>query len=195
MKTTKEEILNAALTVFAQKGYEGALLRDISASLGITKPALYKHFESKEALWNAMIDSAQRYYSEHIGLISDIPIPDDWEEFRELSLRQINFTLHDETVRRVRRLLMKEQFRDERIGTLATRHFVTEIEERFTKVFAGMMEKGLVKSSDPVLLAFEYTAPVTVMIHYCDREPDKEPEIIKKIEAHIRQFTVDHKTT
>ena len=195
MKTTKEEILNAALTVFAQKGYEGALLRDISASLGITKPALYKHFESKEALWNAMIDSAQRYYSEHIGLISDIPIPDDWEEFRELSLRQINFTLHDETVRRVRRLLMKEQFRDERIGTLVTRHFVTDIEERFTKVFAGMMEKGLVKSSDPVLLAFEYTAPVTVMIHYCDREPDKEPEIIKKIEAHIRQFTVDHKTT
>lgn len=195
MKTTKEEILNAALTVFAQKGYEGALLRDISASLGITKPALYKHFESKEALWNAMIDSAQRYYSEHIGLISDIPIPDDWEEFRELSLRQINFTLHDKTVRHVRRLLMKEQFRDERIGTLATRHFVTDIEERFTKVFAGMMEKGLVKSSDPVLLAFEYTAPVTVMIHYCDREPDKEPEIIKKIEAHIRQFTVDHKTT
>ena len=195
MKTTKEEILNAALTVFAQKGYEGALLRDISASLGITKPALYKHFESKEALWNAMIDSAQRYYSEHIGLVSDIPIPDDWEEFRELSLRQINFTLHDETVRRVRRLLMKEQFRDERIGTLATRHFVTDIEERFTKVFAGMMEKGLVKSSDPALLAFEYTAPVTVMIHYCDREPDKEPEIIKKIEAHIRQFTVDHKTT
>lgn len=195
MKTTKEEILNAALTVFAQKGYEGALLRDISASLGITKPALYKHFESKEALWNAMIDSAQRYYSEHIGLISDIPIPDDWEEFRELSLRQINFTLHDKTVRCVRRLLMKEQFRDERIGTLATRHFVTDIEERFTKVFAGMMEKGLVKSSDPALLAFEYTAPVTVMIHYCDREPDKEPEIIKKIEAHIRQFTVDHKTT
>ena len=195
MKTTKEEILNAALTVFAQKGYEGALLRDISASLGITKPALYKHFESKEALWNAMIDSAQRYYSEHIGLISDIPIPDDWEEFSELSLRQINFTLHDKTVRCVRRLLMKEQFRDERIGTLATRHFVTDIEERFTKVFAGMMEKGLVKSSDPALLAFEYTAPVTVMIHYCDREPDKEPEIIKKIEAHIRQFTVDHKTT
>ncbi|MCI6771763.1 MAG: TetR/AcrR family transcriptional regulator [Oscillospiraceae bacterium] len=195
MKTTKEEILNAALTVFAQKGYEGALLRDISASLGITKPALYKHFESKEALWNAMIDSAQRYYSEHIGLVSDIPIPDDWGEFRELSLRQINFTLHDKTVRCVRRLLMKEQFRDERIGTLATRHFVTDIEERFTKVFAGMMEKGLVKSSDPALLAFEYTAPVTVMIHYCDREPDKEPEIIKKIEAHIRQFTVDHKTT
>ena len=76
MKTNKEEILNAALTVFSQKGYDGALLRDISACLGITKPALYKHYESKpalykhyeskQALWNAMIDYVERYYSEHI---------------------------------------------------------------------------------------------------------------------------------
>ena len=47
MKTTKEQILNSALTVFSQKGYDGALLRDISSSLGITKAALYKHFDSK----------------------------------------------------------------------------------------------------------------------------------------------------
>ena len=40
MKTTKKEILDAALTVFSEKGYEGAFLRDIAASLGITKPAL-----------------------------------------------------------------------------------------------------------------------------------------------------------
>ena len=56
MKTSKKEILAAALAVFSSKGYEGALLRDISDSLGITKAALYKHFESKEAIRNAMID-------------------------------------------------------------------------------------------------------------------------------------------
>lgn len=193
MKTTKKEILDAALTVFSKKGYEGALLRDISASLGITKPALYKHFESKEALWNAMVDSVERYYSEHIGFVSEIPIPNDWDEFRKLSLRQIDFTLHDETVRRVRRLLMLEQFRSERMSALATKHFITDIEERYTKIFAGMLEKGLVKATDPELLAFQYTAPVTVMIHLCDREPEREPEIMKKIEAHIRRFTQEHK--
>ena len=40
MKTSKEEILNAALVVFSQKGYDSALLRDIASLLGITKPAL-----------------------------------------------------------------------------------------------------------------------------------------------------------
>lgn len=193
MKTTKKEILDAALTVFSEKGYEGALLRDISASLGITKPALYKHFESKEALWNAMIDDVEQYYSESLAAVSEVFVPDSWDEFCTLSLRQIDFTLHDETVRRVRRLLMLEQFRSERMSALATKHFVADIEERYTKIFAGMMVKGLLKATDPELLAFQYTAPVTVMIHLCDREPEREPEIMKKIEAHIRRFTQEHK--
>lgn len=193
MKTTKDKILDAALTVFSQKGYEGALLRDISASLGITKPALYKHFESKEALWNAMIDSVEQYYRENIAAVSGIPVPDNWDEFFALTFRQINFTMHDETVKRVRRLLMLEQFRNERMSALATRHFITDIEERYAKIFAGMTEKGLLKASDPELLAFEYTAPVTVMLHLCDREPEREPEIMKKIESHIRQFSDEHK--
>lgn len=194
MKTTKKEILNAALTVFSEKGYGGALLRDIAASLGITKPALYKHFESKEALWNAMIDTVERYYSEHIGSVSEIPVPDSWDEFYSLTFRQIDFTLHDETVRRVRKLLTLEQYRDERMSALATKHFVTDIEERYTKIFAGMTEKGLLMSSDPELLAFQYTAPVTVLIHLCDREPQREPEIMRKIKAHIRRFSDEHRT-
>lgn len=193
MKTTKNEILDAALTVFSQKGYEGALLRDISAYLGITKPALYKHFESKEALWNAMIDSVEQYYGDNIAAVSGIPVPDNWDEFFALTSRQIDFTLHDETVKRVRRLLTVEQFRSERMSALATRHFISDIEERYTEIFTGMMEKGMIKASDPGLLAFEYTAPVTVMIHLCDREPEREPEIMKKIEAHIRQFSDEYR--
>lgn len=188
MKTNKEKILNAALTVFSQKGYEGALLRDISASLGITKPALYKHFESKEALWNAMIDDVERYYREHIGSVSDFPIPNDWEEFQALSLRQIDFTLHDETVKRVRKLLTVEQYRNERMSALATKYFVTDMEARYTKAFVGMMEKGVLKCENPELLAFQYTAPVTVLIHLCDREPKREAEIMEKINAHIKLF-------
>lgn len=193
MKTNKDEILNAALSVFSEKGYEGALLRDISAALKITKSALYKHYEGKEALWNSMIDYVEQYYSEHIGCVCDIPIPNSWKEFQMLSLKQIDFTLHDETVRRVRRLLMTEQFRSERMSDLATKHFITDIEALYTKIFVGMTEKGILKCSEPELLAFEYTAPITVMIHLCDREPDKETQIMNKIKAHIKRFSQEHK--
>ncbi|MGN0496453.1 MAG: TetR/AcrR family transcriptional regulator [Lachnospiraceae bacterium] len=192
MKTNREEILKAALVEFSKKGYEGALLRDIAASLGITKPALYKHFESKEALWNEMIDYLEAYYQEHISAVSDIRIPKNWEEFRELSLKQIQFTLNDETVKRVRRLLTLEQFRNERMSALATKYFLTSIEERYQKIFEGMMKNGILRTTDSELLAFQFTAPVTVMIHLCDREPDRKQEIMDKIDAHIRQFSLDY---
>lgn len=192
MKTTKKDILNAALTAFSQKGYEGALLRDISDSLGITKAALYKHYESKEALWNTMMDYVEEYYNEHMGTVPNIKIPDNWDEFREISLKQINFTLHDETVKRVRRLLTIEQYRNERMSALATKHFITDIEARFTKIFEGMTEKGILKSVDCKLLAFQFTAPITLLIHYCDREPSRESEIMEKIEAHIEQFLKEY---
>ena len=194
-KTSKEEILNAALVVFSQKGYDGALLRDIASLLGITKPALYKHYESKEALWNAMIDYVERYYSEHTRAASGTAVPENWDEFRQISLSQIDFTLHDETVRRVRRLLTLEQFRDERMSALATKYFITNIEGRFTEIFTGMADKGLLETEDPGLLAFQYTAPITMMIHLCDRDPGREPEIMDKIEAYIRQFSDEHKKT
>jgi AcrR family transcriptional regulator len=44
------EILDAALGVFAEKGYEAGTVRDIAARVGVSEPALYRHFPSKEAV-------------------------------------------------------------------------------------------------------------------------------------------------
>ena len=187
MKTTKTEILQAALTVFSAKGYEGALMRDISDSLGITKPALYKHYESKEALWQAMIAMVESYYREHMAAVS-LSIPESWEAFRAQVWRQIDFTMHDTTVRKMRRLLTLEQFRNEKMALLASKHFLTDNEARFRTLLAGMMSSGLMKTGDAAFLAYEFTAPITLLIHLCDREPDKEGTALQRMQAHIRCF-------
>ena len=51
-KDTKERILAAALEQFSQNGYAGANIRELTASLGLVKSVMYKHFESKEDIWN-----------------------------------------------------------------------------------------------------------------------------------------------
>ena len=48
--TTRERIPIVALRLFAEKGYEATSMREIAEHLGITKPALYYHFDSKEAI-------------------------------------------------------------------------------------------------------------------------------------------------
>ena len=55
MQTTKERILEAALTLFAERGCGGTSMRDIAEALGITKGALYRHYEGKEAIFAAII--------------------------------------------------------------------------------------------------------------------------------------------
>ncbi len=49
-RSTRSEILTAAVRVFSRKGYHAASLRDIVQDLGITKGAFYHHWDSKEAL-------------------------------------------------------------------------------------------------------------------------------------------------
>lgn len=49
------EILDAALQVFAEKGYAGGSMRDIAGRVGVSEPALYRHFSGKEALFLALV--------------------------------------------------------------------------------------------------------------------------------------------
>ena len=51
-KDTNERILAAALEQFSQAGYAGTNIRELTASLGLVKSAMYKNFESKEDIWN-----------------------------------------------------------------------------------------------------------------------------------------------
>jgi AcrR family transcriptional regulator len=54
----RQAILDAALTVFAQRGYEAARLDDMAAKAGVAKGTLYLYFKDKEALFEALVRGA-----------------------------------------------------------------------------------------------------------------------------------------
>ena len=188
-KDTKERILMTALDMFSKKGYEGTNIRELAASLELVKSGIYKHYESKEAIWNALLDRMIAYYGERFGSAEHLPpVPDSLEDFVSMTMRMVNLTIHDEQIVKTRKVLTLEQYRDVRARDLATKHFLTGLTEMFTRIFAGMMEKGLIRRDDPEMLAFAYTAPISALIHLCDREPEKTEEAIGKIEAFSRHF-------
>lgn len=158
-------------------------------SLGLVKSAMYRHFESKEEIWNTLLDRLVAYYEDRFGSPEHLPpVPESLEELLAMTMRMVNFTVHDETVVMTRKLLTIEQYRDERAKKLATKHFLTGLTEMFTHVFSGMMDKGLLRRNDPELLAFSYTAPISVLIHLCDREPEKTDDALTRIEAFAQLF-------
>lgn len=188
-KDTRERILTAALESFAQKGYAGTNLRELAAELGMGKSSLYRHFASKEEIWNALLDRMIAYYEARFGSAEHLPpVPDSLEELVEMTMEMVRFTVRDEKVVLTRKLLSIEQFRDERARKLASKHFLTGLTDMFAPIFAAMMEKGLLRRDDERMLAFAYTAPISSLVRLCDREPEKTEEALRQIEAFSRRF-------
>ncbi len=188
-KGTKERILTAALEMFSRNGYAGTNIRELTASLGLVKSSMYRHFESKEEIWNALLDEMTVYYEDRFGSPEHLPpVPDTIEDLVSVTKHMAEITIRDEKIVMTRKLLTIEQFRDDRARDLATKHFLTGLTDMFTHIFAGMMDRGLLWRDDPEMLAFAYTAPITALIHLCDREPEKTEEALERIEAFSRHF-------
>lgn len=188
-KDTRERILEAALEMFSKYGYAGTNIRELTASLGLGKSSMYRHFESKEDIWNALLDTMAAYYAAHFGSSEQLPpVPDSPEELVAMTMRMVDFTVHDKKIVMTRKILQTEQFRDGRACSLASKHFLTGLTDMFSRIFAGMMDKGLLRRDDPEMLAFAYTMPVSALIHQCDRQPEKIPEAIAMAEAFSRHF-------
>ena len=56
VESTKERILETALTLFARNGYLGTSMSDIAGALGITKAALYKHYAGKQEILDRIVE-------------------------------------------------------------------------------------------------------------------------------------------
>ena len=168
--STKEKILDAALTLFAENGYDGTSVEQIASIVGIKAPSLYKHYKGKEDILNALIDSAEARYEEMFGSEKNIgKVPQSREEFIKVTLKRISFTIKDPVIRKTRMLLVQEQFRNERISEATTRHQLDGIQRMFAKIIKGMMDEGIVVEDDPELLAVELTAPAVLQIARSDR--------------------------
>src|SRR5262245_10972114 len=57
-RDTRQEILDAALELFSDKGYFGTSMREIARAVGVRESAIYHHFVNKEALLNALMSDA-----------------------------------------------------------------------------------------------------------------------------------------
>ena len=187
--STKDRILEEALTLFAENGYDGTGVEQIAEKVGIKAPSLYKHFKGKEDILNALIDSAEERYEESFGSEQHIgKIPESREDFIQSTLARVTFTINDPMICKIRKFLVQEQFRNERLAEITTRHQLVGIQKMYEKIIEGMMKNGLFIHDDPKLLATEVVSPVVLWVSKADRQPQCEQEIMISIEKYIRHF-------
>ncbi len=194
---TKQEILDVALELFSVKGFEATSLSTIADAVGIRKASLYSHFENKQAILDALVEEVLSQYNTR-SLFARA----NWEdgafrkEKRGLSLEditnlvkeQIRFILHDPYISKARKMLAIEQFQNPELAKLQTKQNYTDVMQYFTGLMGFLMEQGVLAEDDPEIMAAQFCLPISVWINLCDREPEREPEVMELIEKHIRQF-------
>lgn len=70
-RARREEILEAALSVFSRAGYRGASINEISEQAGMSTPKLLYHFSGKEALYRALLEQTLLLWLEPLNTLSD----------------------------------------------------------------------------------------------------------------------------
>lgn len=59
---TKQRILEKSLELFASKGYDAVSVGEIAKAVGVKAPSLYNHFASKQAIFDAIVESTAAHY-------------------------------------------------------------------------------------------------------------------------------------
>ncbi|GAB4312489.1 MAG: hypothetical protein Kow0059_03070 [Candidatus Sumerlaeia bacterium] len=87
---TVERVLNAALTVFTQKGYDGTSIREIRTRAGVTQPVIYYHFGNKLELYKALVEQSMRLFFEQLQELLQ-PLSSPWERLSAIMKHHFEF--------------------------------------------------------------------------------------------------------
>lgn len=101
---------------------------------------------------------------------------------------QIRYILHDPHISKARKMLVIEQFQNPELAKLQTRQHYSDVMQYFTGLIKYLIRQGVLSEDDPEIMAAQLCLPISTWINLCDREPDREVEVMELIGKHIRQF-------
>ena len=195
---TKQRILDEALTLFSEKGYANVFVGDIAERVGIKAPSLYKHYKNKRAIFDAIIELMNTRFAEQAKALNingtdaaaDSKIYQDMSEENLLVLgRQLFlYYLHDDYNRKFRKMLTLEQFHDKELAKVYSKIYVDD-PLSYQRMLLGMVaQAGLLHTDNVEIMTLHFYAPIYYLLTICDREPEREEEMLGKLDEHIRQF-------
>lgn len=152
-ENTKQKIIETALTLFSERGYDAVSVGEIAKAADI--PMLMTIGE---------------------------------EELFEKERQIFDYSLHNDNIRKFRKMMTIEQFRSLSLGELYTRRFSERLVDYHAEIFRSLIAAGVIYGGDTNALALMYVAPVITLIGVCDRQPERETECLEKLKSHVKQF-------
>ena len=167
--STKERIIYESLRLFSEKGFDGVSMREIAAAVDIKAASLYAHFKGKEAIYQAIVDTMKQRYNQETMLlhIDGSDAKADVSVYKNISM---------------------EQFKNPVLATEFSKQYYDEAISYQSKLFEMLAESGVFMLADYEVMAVQFFSPIYVMMTICDRQPQRESEMLNLLKRHIDQF-------
>ena len=173
--STREGILEAALDLFAVNGYEATSISQLADAVGIRKASLYSHFANKQDILDNVVETVLKGYADH-----SIFVRADWDD-PEFTKDKIGMTAEDvaKLIQGQMRYILHE---------LQTKQNYEDVLKYFEGMMRFLIREGTLKNTDTEIMAAQFSSPITVWINLCDREPEREDEVMELVRKHVMQF-------
>lgn len=196
--STKKRILQEALSLFAKKGYEAVSVAEIAGAVGIKAPSLYKHYKSKQDIFDGILaEMAGRYEQQAAGMQLDGSDADrdaglfmnlGEEELIAMGKNLLLYFLHDEFTCKIRRVLTIEQYNSKLLAEMQVKQYIEAPLAYQERIFGMLIEAGVLKEGNPKIMALQFYSPLHLMLLLCDSQPEREAQALEVLEEHIKEF-------
>jgi len=158
---TRQAILDAALDLFAEKGFFGTSLRDVAAAVGVRESALYNYFPGKDALFEALLEDHQNAKAERQPALPDGPIADG----RALLLQMAQASLDgfvQPREEKLFRIMMSDGLRLARTGRINLYDRMGHQRDRLHAILRRLMREGWLRRADVDTIGLAFYSPLVV---------------------------------
>jgi AcrR family transcriptional regulator len=166
----REQIIDAAMHVFSEKGFTKATNKDVAREAGITPGLIYYYFESKEKLLEAMVESRSpiRLLTSLTPQVLALPP----EAFLRFIIRQILSIIEGGNFIRVMRVMLPEIVHNPEMTPMVA-GFIQRVMGFLTSYLESKMESGELRQSDASLAAQVFLGSVMgfVLRRHIIRDP------------------------
>lgn len=199
--TTKQKILNEALTLFAEKGYSAVYVGDIAEAVGIKAPSLYKHYKSKQDIFDSCVEvfSARMEQVRNELRLPDTPQADityqtaTTEKIVEFAIALFMFYLKDDVVAKFRKMLMIERYHNSELNQLFEDLFINGAIEHEEKIFSDLIEAKIIKKDNPHIIALRFYTPIFYLLQKYDMRHGEVEEAKQELTLMVQEFCKTYK--
>lgn len=197
--STRDALLDAALDRFSSHGFGGTSIRDLARDVGIRESSVYKHFPSKQAIFDSTIDRADDAFtalSDAMGVNATDPIAARaaYEEISTESLEQLAVAMLDAVaaeprIRKLIAMLSIEQYRDAEANR-KLRSYLLDTPIAFqTAVFTHLRTTGALRTGiEPSDAARAFWAPIACLLLTAQFDEAAHTAV----RQHVRHFSRTH---